>query len=125
MHSRPIIITEPGYSIVYIALSSDNIIVFIDYRKAFDSISQVQMFEILTEMAFPKHLVALLEALYNDLLADMIWNGRNSSAITIERGVRKGYILSPHIFNLYTDSVIRQSEIEEIPIKIGGNFALI
>ena len=39
---------------------------FIDYSKAFDSISQVQMFEILSEMGFPKHLVALLEALYND-----------------------------------------------------------
>ena len=35
--------------------------VVIDYSKAFDSISQVQMFEILSEMGFPKHLVALLE----------------------------------------------------------------
>ena len=55
-----------------------------DYSKAFASISQVQMFEI------PKHLVALLEALYNDQLADMRWNGRHSSEFTIERGVRPG-----------------------------------
>ena len=43
----------------------------IDYSKAFNSISQVQMFEILSEMDFTKHLVALLEALYNDQLVEM------------------------------------------------------
>ena len=36
-----LIITEPGYSIVYIALSSDNVVVFIDYSKAFNSINQL------------------------------------------------------------------------------------
>ena len=70
------------------ALSSDDIVVFIEYSKAFNSITQVQMFGILSEMGFPKHLVALLEVLYNDQLTDMGWNGRHSSAFTVERGVR-------------------------------------
>ena len=34
--------------------------------------------------------------------------------------MRPGCILSPHLFNLYTDSVIREAEIEEMGIKIGG-----
>ena len=88
--------------------------------KAFDSIGQVQMFEILSEMLFPKHLVALLEALYNDHSAVIRWNGCHSSAFNIERGVRQGCILSPHLFNLYTESEIREEEIEEMGIKIGG-----
>ena len=49
-----------------IEMNGQAFVVFIDYRKAFDSISQVHMFEILSEMGYPKHLVALLEALYND-----------------------------------------------------------
>ena len=49
-----------------IEMDGQAFVVFIDYSKAFHSISQVQMFEILSEMGFPKHLVALLEALYND-----------------------------------------------------------
>ena len=75
------------------------------------------MFEILSEMGFPKHLVAPLEALYNDQSVVIRWNGRHSSAFKIERGVRQGCILSPHLFNLCTESVIRDAE---MGIKIGG-----
>ena len=78
------------------------------------------MFEIITEMGFPKHLVALLEALYNEQSAVIRWNGRHSSAFKIERGVRQGCIISPHLFNLYTESVIREAGIEEMGIQIGG-----
>ena len=69
---------------------------------------------------FPKHHVALLEALYNDQSAVIRWNSRHSSAFNIERGVRQGCIISQHLFNLYTESVIREAEIEEMGIKIGG-----
>ena len=33
--------------------------------------------------------------------------------------MRQGCILSPQLFNLYTESVIREAEIEEMEIKIG------
>ena len=36
-------------------------IVFIDYAKAFDSVSHMQLFETITRMGFPKQLVALLK----------------------------------------------------------------
>ena len=55
----------------------------------------------------------------------MRWNGRHSSAFTIERGVKQCSIVSPHLFNCYTESVIRHAKIEEIGIKIGGDWALI
>ena len=68
------------------------------------------------KLVFPKHLVSLLEALYNQ---STVISGRHNSAFKIERGVRQGCIISPHLFNLYTESVIREAEIEEIGIKIG------
>ena len=48
------------------------------------------------------------------------WNGHHSRAFKIERGVRQGCILSPHLFNLYTESVEREAGIKEMGIKIGG-----
>ena len=75
------------------------------------------MFDILSEMCFPKHLFALLE-LSALQLTDMRQNGRHSSAFTVERGVEQGGIVSPHVFNVYTATVIREAGIEEIGIKI-------
>ena len=40
--------------------------------------------------------------------------------IKIERGVRQCCIISPHLFNLDTESGIREAEIEEMGIKVGG-----
>ena len=84
-------------------------VVSIDYSKTFDSISQVHMFEILSEMGFPKQLIGKLEALYNDQSAVIIWNDRHNSAFNIERRVRQGCML-----------VTREVEIGEMGIKIGG-----
>ena len=39
--------------------------------------------------------------------------------------MRQGCICLPRLFNIYTESVIRQAEHEEIVIKVGGNCALI
>ena len=94
-----------------IEMDGQDFVVFTDYSKTFDSISQVQLFKILSEMGIPKHPVALLEALYNGQSAVIRGNGRHSSAFKIERRVRQGCILSPHLFNLYTESVIREAEI--------------
>ena len=40
-------------------MSERTFIVFIDYSKAFDSVSHIQMFDILNDMGFPRHIVAL------------------------------------------------------------------
>ena len=45
------------------------LVTFIDYSKAFDSISHVQLFYIMLELGFPKHIVALLQSLYIDQTA--------------------------------------------------------
>ena len=73
-------------------------------------------------LRFPKHIVALLEAFYIDPLVVIRWNGRHSSELKTERGMIQCCILSPPFFNnyLYTESVKRDTEIEELGIKTGG-----
>ena len=86
-------------------MSERTFIVFIDYSKAFDSVSHIQMFDILNDMGFPRHIVALMQALYEKQSAIVRWNGAHTKPFFIEKGVRQGCILSPLLFCAYTEQV--------------------
>ena len=65
-------------------------IVFLDYAKTFDSVSHMQLFETITRMGFPKHLIALLQQLYCDQKGVVKLNGTLSQPFQILSGVRQG-----------------------------------
>ena len=93
---------------------------FIDYSKAFDSISHVELFDIVLELGFPEHIVALLQSLYIDQTAVIRWNGSTAETFPIGKGARQGCISSAHLVSLYTESVMRESEIQYLGYSIGG-----
>ena len=95
-------------------------ITFIDYSKAFDSVNHHQLFKILVDMGFPTHLVSLIANLYENQKATIRWNGDHCEYFNIEKGVRQGCILSPHLFSMYTEQIMRQSELEDEGVKISG-----
>ena len=53
-------------------------IVFIDYSKAFDSVKHHHLFDVMIQMGFPRHLVALIAGLYQNQKATIRWNGDHS-----------------------------------------------
>ena len=57
--------------------------VFIDYSKASDSVSHIQMFNILNDMWFPRHIVALIQALYEKQSAIVRGNGTHTKPFFI------------------------------------------
>ena len=95
-------------------------IVFIDYSKAFDNVSHPKLFLTMEEMGFPKHLVKLIEGLYSNQEVLIRWNKCHTEPFDILKGVRQGCILSPHLFSLYTEKIMRDAEVENFGIKIGG-----
>ena len=74
-------------------------IIFIDYRKAFDSVNHSELFTILSQMGFPMHIVRHIQAVYTDQEAKIRWNGSHTDSFKIGKGVRQGCILSPHLFS--------------------------
>ena len=96
------------------------LVIFIDYSKAFDNISHVQLFDIMLQLGFPEHIGALLQSLYIDQTAVIRWNGFTTETFPIGKGVRQGCILSTHLFSLYTESVMREAKIQYLGYSIGG-----
>jgi hypothetical protein len=72
-------------------------------------------------MEFPKHLIALLQSLYVNQRTKIRWNGEHTEEFDIGKGARQGCILSPYLFVTYTESGMREAEISNYGIKIGGN----
>ena len=74
----------------------------------------------MSKMGFSKHLVSLIQALYQDQEAVIRWNNERTETFNIHKGVRQGCILSPHLFSVYTEQIMRDSNTQEYGIGIGG-----
>lgn len=97
-------------------------ICFIDYSKAFDCVDHNKLWIGLSSMGVPEHLIVLLKELYSDQEAIVRTEYGDTEWFNINKGVRQGCILSPYLFNMYSENIMRSAGIEEenIGIKIGG-----
>uniref|UniRef100_A0A4W2HXM2 Reverse transcriptase domain-containing protein n=1 Tax=Bos indicus x Bos taurus TaxID=30522 RepID=A0A4W2HXM2_BOBOX len=95
---------------------------FIDYAKAFDCVDHNKLWTILQEMGVPDHLTCLLRNLYAGQEATVRTGHGTTDWFQIGKGVRQGCILSPCIFNLYAEYIMRNAGLEEAQagIKIAG-----
>ena len=95
---------------------------FIDYAKAFDCVGHNKLWKILKEMGIPDHLTCLLRNLYAGEEATVRTGHGTIDWFQIGNGVRQGCILSPCLFNLYAEYIMRNTGLEEAQagIKIAG-----
>jgi len=92
---------------------------FIDYAKAFDCVDHNKLWKILKEMGIPDHLTCLLRNLYGDQEATLRAGHGTTEWFQIRKG---GCILSPCLFNLYVEYIMRNAGLDEAQagIKITG-----
>ena len=95
---------------------------FIDYAKAFDCVDHNKLWKILKEMGIQDHLTCLLRNLYAGQEATVRTGHGTTDRFQIGKGVRQGWILSPCLFNLYAEYLMRSAGLEEAQagIKIAG-----
>ena len=86
---------------------------FIDYTKAFDCVDNNKLWKILKEMGIPDHLTCLLRNLYAGQEAAVRTGHRITDWFQTGKGVRQGCILSPCLFNLYAEYIMRNAGLEE------------
>jgi hypothetical protein len=87
---------------------------FIDYTKAFDKVRHKEMINILKKLNFDGKDVRLIGNLYWDQTAAIKVKNEVSEWKQIRRGIRQGCVMSPVLFSLYSENILRDIE------NIGG-----
>ena len=82
--------------------------------------------KILREMEIPDHLTCLLRNLYAGQEAIIRTGHGRTDWFQIGKGVRQGCILSPCLFNIYAEHIMRNAGLDEAQagIKIAGEIIL-
>ena len=95
---------------------------FIDYAKAFDCVDHNKLRKFLKEMGLPDHLTCLLRNLYAGQEATVRTGHGTTDWFQIGKGVHQGCILSPCLFNLYAEYIMKNPRLDEAQagIKIAG-----
>ena len=90
--------------------------------KAFDCVDHNKLWKILKEMGIPDHLTCLLRNLDADQEATVRTGHETTDWFQIGKGGIQGCILSPCLFNLYAEYIMRNAGLEEAQagIKFAG-----
>jgi len=80
---------------------------FVDFKKAFNSVSHDKLWLTMMDMGYPLHLIHLLAKMYRKQLAKVKVAETVSEWFSVKKGVRQGCVLSPCLFNILAEMVIR------------------
>ena len=86
---------------------------FSDYAKAFDCVDHNKLWKILKEIKIPDHLSCLRRNLYADQEATVRTGHGTTDWLQIGKRVCQGCILSPCLFNLYAEYIMRNAGLDE------------
>ena len=90
----------------YIKRNSKIIVTLIDCSKAFDRVNYKKLFNILYGKGMCPIVCRLMAVMYSSVVAKVEWNGFQSDEFNICSGVKQGGVISPILFNLYTEGLI-------------------
>ena len=91
----------------------------ISFEKAFDRVSHEKLCDILKASGIDGKDIRVIARLYWEQLAVVRTGKGNSKKIKIKRGTRQGCVLSPYLFNLFTEMIFRALD-SQWGISIGG-----
>ena len=88
-------------------------ICFIDYAKAFDCVDHNKLWKFPKKMGLPDHLTCLLRNGYAGQEATARTGHGTTDWFQIGKGVHQDCILSPYLFNLYAEYIMRNTGLDE------------
>ena len=79
---------------------------FIDLKKAYDSIPRAALWRVLARFGVPPRRLSLIESLHDGMEARVRVSGAVTDTILVNNGLRQGCTLAPVLFNLYFSAVV-------------------
>ena len=81
---------------------------FVDFKKAFDSVSHYKLWLKLASIGISSKILTLLQSMYSNAISMVEINSEISSSFPCTKGVRQGCNLSPLLFSLYIADLEKQ-----------------
>ena len=85
---------------------SDLFMLFVDLRKAYDSIPRQALWLVLHKYGIPTQLIQLIQSLHEGMKAEVAVGGTTCPVVEVNNGLRQGCTIAPSLFNLYFNLVM-------------------
>ena len=82
---------------------------FIDYEKAFDSVDRETLWKLLRHYGVPEKIISLIRCTYQEMSCRIAHAGQLSDSFEVKTGVRQGCLLSPFLFLLVIDWIMKST----------------
>ncbi len=85
---------------------------FVDYEKALDSVDREVLWKLLRYYGIPSKMVNLIKSSYEGMTCRVIHAGQLTTSFRVNTGVRQGCLLSPFLFLIAIDWIMKTSTSE-------------